>query len=106
MHDVTITPEAITNLSEMIGAVNKQRSLFGIHAMRSNSQDDLESLLDESIQVLDRAWEILYALDTALKMAREVQGGRVYADLDGLEFIGGMSGGIVKHKDGRVQVHT
>lgn len=107
MPDVTVTAEAITNLSAMIESVNKQRSLLGLHVLRIDDPNDFERLMDEAIQVVDRAWELLYAIDTAFTMAKGVQGGRVYADLDGLEFIGHpLHGGIVKHRNGHVQVHT
>lgn len=104
MHDVTVTSEAVSNIHKMVEDVEKKRVMFGV--LLAGGRLSETDALDKAIEGLDAAWALLHSLNTALEMARQVPNGRIYADLDGLEFIGSMHGGIVNHGNGDIRVHT
>lgn len=105
MHEVTITSEAIDNLHAMNARAHKAH-VERETAIMANMDADLAEVLEDVRKHRDHIQSLLTSLLTGLDIARQVPNGRVYADLDGLEFRGSLHGGIVDHGNGDIRVHT
>lgn len=105
MPDVTVTAEAIANMRAMFDRAEKamwERDT----AVIANIDADMADVAEAHAHTAAHLRALLTSLLTALELARQAPNGRVYADLDGLEFVGVLHGGVVDHGNGDVRVHT